>query len=134
MNWDLRHCGRHGHVLFAPEHPAARALLRAETADGEAWRCLRCATFVLPAPGVTVPTGPLERMPLVPRGPELRDRFVLKLLGVERALRGLVVLALGYGAWRFRSAEAGLREGLRDLLPYAKPLAVACQRDGTAVS
>jgi uncharacterized membrane protein (DUF2068 family) len=123
MNWDLRHCGRHGHVLYAPTEPAARGLLSAETASGPAWRCLRCGTFVLPADPAAVPTGPLVGMPLVPRGPELRDRFVLKLLGVERGLRGLIVLVLGYGAWRFRSAETALREGLQDLLPYAKPLA-----------
>jgi uncharacterized membrane protein (DUF2068 family) len=123
MNWDLRHCGRHGHVLFAPDHPQARALLRAQTSDGEAWRCLRCATFVLPQAGSTVPSGPLDRLPVVPRGPELRDRLVLKVLGVERGLRGLIVLILGYGAWRFRNAEGALRDGLRDLLPYARPLA-----------
>jgi uncharacterized membrane protein (DUF2068 family) len=121
--WDLRHCARHGHVLYAPTESAARALLEARTATGQAWRCLRCATFVLPAAGVPVPGGPAAELPVVPRGPELRDRFVLKLLGLERALRGLIVLVLGYGAWRFRNAEAALRDGLRDLLPYAKPLA-----------
>jgi len=123
MNWDLRHCGRHGHVLYTPTEPAARGLLQAETAKGIAWRCLRCATFVLPPDPAVVPAGPLAQLPLVPRGPELRDRFVLKLLGVERGLRGLIVLVLGYGAWRFRNAETALRQGLRDLLPSAKPLA-----------
>ena len=121
MDWNLRACARHGHVLYAPDEPAPRERLEAETGEGRAWRCLRCATFVVPTG--EVPGGPVADLPLVPRGRELKDRFVLRLLALERGLRGTVVLIAGYGAWRFRNAEAALRDGLQDLIPYAKPLA-----------
>ena len=99
MDWNLRACARHGHVLYAPDEPAPRERLEAETGEGRAWRCLCCATFVVPTG--EVPGGPVADLPLVPRGRELKDRFVLRLLALERGLRGTVVLIAGYGAfWR----------------------------------
>jgi hypothetical protein len=32
-------------VTYAPEEEQLRSRLRVDTAAGEAWRCLRCATF-----------------------------------------------------------------------------------------
>ena len=46
MDWSLLGCGKSGHVTFAPDEPGLREQLCAETASGEAWRCLRCAAFV----------------------------------------------------------------------------------------
>lgn len=123
MNWDLRTCARRGHVVHTPDEEAPRAAVRAETSAGELWQCLRCAGFVVPGDGDTHTRGPVTDVPEVARGRELRDLFVLRLLAVERVLRGLVLIVLAYGAWRFRSAQAGLREGFRTLLPDAQPLA-----------
>lgn len=50
MDWSLRACGRQGHVTYAPDEEALRSRLRADTALGEAWRCLRCGDFTLGPP------------------------------------------------------------------------------------
>ena len=42
MDWNLFGCARGGHVTYAPDEPALRDRLRAPTAGGTAWRCLRC--------------------------------------------------------------------------------------------
>ena len=97
MDWSLRGCARKGHITYAPYEPALRERLHAHTPAGEAWRCLRCWDFVVGPPHST---GPAEDAPLVMRGKVLRDAFILRILAVERALRGLVVAALAYAVIR----------------------------------
>ncbi|MGB8381840.1 MAG: hypothetical protein WCG47_11415 [Dermatophilaceae bacterium] len=46
-------------------------------------------------------SGPAGQAPHVLRGRGLRDAFLLRLLAVDRALRGAVLVALAYGLWRF---------------------------------
>jgi hypothetical protein len=46
VDWSLFGCARKGHVTYAPDEPDLRDRLTAPTADGTAWRCLRCGTFV----------------------------------------------------------------------------------------
>lgn len=120
MDWSLRACGRKGHVTFAPSEPELRDRLRAQTAVGEAWRCLRCGTFVL---GEPAKSGPADTAPIVLRGRALRDAFVLRLLAVERLLRGI---AMALGSWavlRYAHSENALRTLFEKDLPAAKPLA-----------
>jgi uncharacterized membrane protein (DUF2068 family) len=120
VDWSLRACGRKGHVTFAPSEPHLRDRLRAQTAVGEAWRCLRCGTFVL---GEPAGSGPADEAPIVLRGRALRDAFVLRLLAVERLLRGI---AMGLGCWavlRYAHSENALRTLFEKDLPAAKPLA-----------
>jgi hypothetical protein len=47
VDWNLRTCGRRGHVTYVPDEPDLRARLIASTPLGEAWRCLRCGDYVL---------------------------------------------------------------------------------------
>ena len=70
MDWSLLACGRGGHVTYAPDEPALRSRLTAQTPSGEAWRCLRCGTFVIGPPGGN---GPAVAAPQVRRGKELRS-------------------------------------------------------------
>lgn len=116
----MRACGRRGHLTYAPDEPALRARLHASTALGQAWRCLRCGDFVLGAPAAS---GPAQAAPVPARGKALRQVIILRVLAVERTLRGLVLLAGGYGIWRFSSAQRSLRETFGGLLPAARPLA-----------
>ncbi len=120
VNWSLRGCARHGHVTYAPHEKELRERLRATTTAGEAWRCLRCGDFTL---GDAQASGPAEDAPLLLRGPELRDALVLRLLAVERAVRGLLILLLAYGVHRFSNAKASISRVFEQDLPLLRPLA-----------
>jgi uncharacterized membrane protein (DUF2068 family) len=120
MDWNLRTCGRRGHVTYAPTEGALRQRLHAETAVGEAWRCLRCGTFVLGAPAGT---GPADEAPIVLRGRELRDAVILRLLALERFTKGLLVLLGAYGIFRFRAHKDAVQRAFNEDLPLVRPLA-----------
>ena len=45
VDWSLFGCAGKGHVSYAPDEPELRDRLMARTADGTAWRCLRCGAF-----------------------------------------------------------------------------------------
>jgi uncharacterized membrane protein (DUF2068 family) len=119
-NRELRACARHGHVTYAPTEAELADRLRTQTALGEAWRCLRCGDWVLGAPKST---GPADRAPVPPRGKALRQLTILRVLAVERVVRGLVLIAAGYGVYRFESAQTALRGSFGRLVPALRPLA-----------
>jgi uncharacterized membrane protein (DUF2068 family) len=119
-DWNLRSCGRLGHVTWRPDEDALAEKLHVETLDGDAWRCLRCATFVV---GEPIGSGPAEDAPLVLRGRALRDAFILRLLAAERFVRGVLLLALAYGVYKFNGAQDSLERVFNDYLPTLKPLA-----------
>jgi uncharacterized membrane protein (DUF2068 family) len=98
MDWSLLACGRSGHVTYAPAEPGVREQLSARAGSGEAWRCLRCATFV---PGEPGRSGPAAQAPAVRRGKEIRSAFILRLFAIERYVRVLVFGALAFAVWRF---------------------------------
>ncbi len=120
FDWNARSCGLHGHVTYAPTETALAARLAASTPAGTAWRCLRCGSYVVGSPRGR---GPAAEAPIVLRGRALRDAFILRLLAVERGLRGLVLLALAYGVWKFNGAKASLQQVFESYLPAARPLA-----------
>ena len=120
FDWNLRSCGWHGHETYAPDEAALRDRLHVPTPAGEAWRCLRCGTFVI---GTPRHQGPADEAPIVLRGRALRDAFVLRFLAVERALRGLLLVALAYGIWRFEGSKQALQKVFDSYLPAIRPLA-----------
>jgi uncharacterized membrane protein (DUF2068 family) len=120
MDWNLRTCGRRGHVTYAPDEPDLRERLHAQTPVGEAWRCLRCGDFVLTEPHGS---GPASDAPLVMRGRALRDALILRLLAVERWGRGVVIILGGYAIYRFRAAHDAIQRGFNEDLPLVRPLA-----------
>jgi len=117
---ELRVCGRRGHITYAPSEPELAERLRAQTSLGEAWRCLRCGTWVLGPPAAS---GPADDAPVPERGKALRQRLILRLLAVERVIRAVLLIAAAYGVWRFESAQKALQGTFGRLLPAAKPLA-----------
>jgi uncharacterized membrane protein (DUF2068 family) len=121
FDWSLRSCGWHGHVTWAPTEEQLANRLRTETVLGEAWRCLRCGTFV---PGAPHGRGPAEDAPIVLRGRALRDVFILRLLAAERAVRGLLLVALAYGIYRFKGAQDSLERVFQSYLPVLHALSV----------
>jgi len=94
--------------------------LRAETPVGEAWRCLRCGDFVVGAPAGE---GLASDAPIVLRGRALRDAFVLRLLAIERLVRGVLIGLAAYAVLRYSDSENALRSLFEKDLPAAKPLA-----------
>jgi len=119
-NRELRACGKYGHVTYRPTEAELAARLRTQTSLGEAWRCLRCGDWVL---GVPQASGPADQAPVPPRGKALRQLTILRVLAVERVIRGLVLIAAGYGVYRFESAQTALRGSFGRLLPSLRPLA-----------
>jgi uncharacterized membrane protein (DUF2068 family) len=120
FDWSLRSCGLHGHVTYRPDEAELAERLRADTAAGEAWRCLRCELYVAGSPHGA---GPAEDAPIVLRGRALRDAFILRLLAAERFVRGLLLVALAYGIHRFNGARDSLQRVFDDYLPTLTPLA-----------
>jgi len=120
FDWSSRSCGLHGHATYAPSEPDLAARLQATTPSGHAWRCLRCGTYVL---GEPQGSGRADDAPIVLRGNALRDALVLRLLAVERCLKGLLLVALAYGIWRFDGSRAALQKVFAEYLPALKPLA-----------
>ena len=120
FDWSLRSCGVRGHITYQPDEPELARRLRAETAVGEAWRCLRCEDFVVGPPHGA---GPAENAPLVLRGRALKDAVILRLLGTERLVRGLLLIALAYGVYQFDGARDSLQRVFEEYLPLLEPLA-----------
>ncbi|MEO5901458.1 MAG: DUF2127 domain-containing protein, partial [Ilumatobacteraceae bacterium] len=119
MDWSLRSCSRLGHLTYAAAEPELRERLHVTTTQGEAWRCLRCGDYVLGAPHGA---GPADEAPVLLRGKALRSAFILRLLAVERFVRGLVLLLLGVGVLQFKSRQVSVREVIEHDLSAAKPL------------
>ncbi|WP_460468141.1 DUF2127 domain-containing protein [Calidifontibacter terrae] len=116
--WELRSCGRHGHLTYAPtDTPDLADRLRVTTAQGEAWRCLRCGSYVVGAP---VGQGPEDDAPIPLRGKALRDAFIMRFLAIERFGRGLLLFLLAYGVWKFNGARDSLHRVFNDYLPAVK--------------
>ncbi|MDD7941855.1 DUF2127 domain-containing protein [Actinomycetospora lutea] len=102
LRYELLGCALHGHALVGTDAATVRAqdaLLVRQDADGLRWyRCLRCDAWEPGAPPAapardTVPGPDGIEVPL--RGRPLRDRFVLRLIALDRALHvvGLTLLA-----------------------------------------
>jgi uncharacterized membrane protein (DUF2068 family) len=114
IDWDLIACGLHGHDLrgtdaaeLTEEHaPFARE------ADGIRWhRCLRCEAWTPleppTAPTVSFPPAPQE-LELPIRGRRLRDRYVLRLIVLDRAVHVVVLTAIIVAAFLFAQHRLSL--------------------------
>src|SRR2546423_6854152 len=118
MDWSLRGCSRQGHATYAPDEPELRNRLRTETPLGEAWRCLRCGTFVL---GPSHAQGPAENAPIVLRGKALREAFILRILAVERWVRALILAALAAAVFEFESTQTSVQAWFEREIPRLEP-------------
>ncbi|GAA4921677.1 uncharacterized membrane protein (DUF2068 family) [Actinomycetospora succinea] len=102
LRYELLGCALHGHALVGTDAATVRArdaLLVREDDAGQRWyRCLRCDAWE-PGPTPAEPArdtvpGPDEvEVPL--RGRPLRDRFVLRLIALDRAVHVVGLALLG---------------------------------------
>ena len=118
MDWNLRTCARRDHVTYAPDEPQYRAKLEASTPLGEAWRCLRCGTYVL---GEPTGTGPANEAPVLLRGKTLRAAFILRALAIERWARGLLLTLLGIAVFVLKSTQVTVQQLFDKDLTALKP-------------
>jgi uncharacterized membrane protein (DUF2068 family) len=117
FHWELLACGVAGHELLGTDARTLRppdAIVARDDPDGAVrWhRCLRCDSWLpLPRPGApareTLPERDAVQLPL--RGKPLRDKIVLRLIAVNRALHFLVLALLGVAILLFSANRADLR-------------------------
>src|SRR3984885_1797136 len=122
LRYELVGCGLHGHELLGTD----AAALRAEDAcfprdsGGLRWyRCLRCDSWVAlcPPEHPRVPHPPSrEQISLPLRGRPLRDRYVLRLIAVDRVIHFLVLSALAAAIFLFATNKAALNADFTKIL------------------
>ncbi len=119
LDWNRRACARRGHITYAPAEAPLRERLHAVTPHGDAWRCLRCGDFTLGEPHGS---GPADRAPEVPRGRALRDLLILRVLSVERVLRGVFIVLAAVAVWKFSNSQDAVRELFEKDLSIFRPV------------
>jgi uncharacterized membrane protein (DUF2068 family) len=115
FHWELLSCGVAGHRLEGLDAERLRDedALFARELDGVRWyRCLRCDSW-LPLPPPERPARELppsrDEIELPLRGKPLRDKIVLRVIAVDRALHFLGLLLVGIAILLFAANRADLR-------------------------
>ncbi|MCW2993392.1 MAG: hypothetical protein JWQ18_887 [Conexibacter sp.] len=119
FHWELLVCGLAGHELVGLDARTLRPedAIVAREVDGIRWhRCLRCDSW-LPVPASAVggepsrdAIPPREEIVLPLRGKPLRDKIVLRLIAINRALHFLGLGLLGIAILLFSANRADLRD------------------------
>jgi uncharacterized membrane protein (DUF2068 family) len=122
LRYELIGCGLHGHELLGTDAAELRAgdqLFARETGGLRWYRCLRCDSWVV----LTPPAQPARRYPpsreeitLPLRGRPLRDRYVLRLIAIDRVLHFLVLSALAAAVFLFAGNKAALNADFTRIL------------------
>ncbi len=115
FHYELIVCGLRGHELIGVDARELREEDRAvaRVVDGVRWhRCLRCDSWLpVPPPRTPARDVPPERaeIELPPRGKPLRDKIVLRLIAINRALHFVVLGAIAIAIFVFASHRDALR-------------------------
>jgi uncharacterized membrane protein (DUF2068 family) len=116
FHYELLSCGLAGHELIGTDAAQLRpedAIVAREAPDGTRWyRCLRCDSWLpLPPPEHPASEFPPDRdhvaVPL--RGKALRDKIVLRVIAVDRAVHFVVLAAVAVAIFLFAANEHALR-------------------------
>jgi uncharacterized membrane protein (DUF2068 family) len=115
IDWELVACGFRGHFLVGTDAAQLRpedVVLAREEGDHRLHHCLRCDCWVVLAPpSVTARQHPPGRdeieLPL--RGKALRDKIVLRLIAIDRALHFVILGLLGFAVLALAANERSLR-------------------------
>jgi uncharacterized membrane protein (DUF2068 family) len=116
FHYELLVCGVRGHELVGVDAERLReddALVAREGEDGLRWhRCLRCDSWLpLPAPEHAAREYPPARteLELPLRGRALRDKVVLRLIAVDRAVHFVVLAVIAVAVFVFAAKQTTLR-------------------------
>jgi uncharacterized membrane protein (DUF2068 family) len=120
--YELLTCALGGHVLVGVGAAVVTAGDAVVVRDGDAlrWhRCLRCDSWIPMARPVTptidrVPSRSEIEVPL--RGPLLRDRYVLRLIAVDRGLHVLLLASLALVIFFFAGDHAALQRDYNQII------------------
>jgi uncharacterized membrane protein (DUF2068 family) len=122
LRYELLGCALNGHVLLGPDAAELRPEdeLFAREEDGLRWyRCMRCDSWV----ALTSPEQPTRKYPpprdevsLPLRGKALRDRYVLRLIAVERVFHFLALGAFAAAVLLFANNRGVLNQDFTAIL------------------
>jgi uncharacterized membrane protein (DUF2068 family) len=122
ISYELLSCSFEEHALVGTDAAAIRPEddLIARELDGTRWyRCLRCDSWVAMAP----PSEPRRAFPpdrdeieLPLRGRPLRDRYVLRLIALDRAIHVVVLGALAVAIFVFVTHRSQLQQAVYRIL------------------
>ena len=122
LRYELIGCGLHGHELLGTDAAELRPEddLFAREFGGLRWyRCLRCDSWL----ALTPPADPATRFPpdrrevTVPlRGRPLRDKYVLRLIALDRVIHFLVLSALAAAIFLFAGNKVALNADFTRIL------------------
>ena len=113
-SWELCSCAVRGHITYAPQDPALADRLSGTTGVGPVWRCLRCGEFILGAPQGH---GTVGDAPIVLRGKALRQSIIVRMFGIERFIRAILLGLAAWVVWEFRGAQGSIEVVLNRELP-----------------
>jgi uncharacterized membrane protein (DUF2068 family) len=116
LHYELLVCGLRGHALLGTDvaqiTDADRIVAREE--GGLRWhRCVRCDSWLPlgpPANPARRHMPPREEIELPPRGKALRDKIVLRVIAVDRALHFLILTVLAVAVFLIAQHEQQLRQ------------------------
>ena len=116
FHYELLSCGVVGHELIGTDARHLRdedAVVARQAEDGTRWhRCLRCDSWLpLPPPSAPAREFPPRRdeLELPLRGRALRDKVVLRVIAVDRALHFVVLAAIAAAVFVFAANQEALR-------------------------
>jgi len=122
LRYELIGCGLHGHELLGTDAAELRAEdeVVAREQDGLRWyRCLRCDSWIAlnpPAHPARKYLPPRDDVVLPLRGRPLRDRYILRLIALERLVHFLVFGSLAAAVLLFANNRAVLNETFTKVL------------------
>jgi uncharacterized membrane protein (DUF2068 family) len=125
----LRRCAKQGHALAQLADAELAARFAADSAAGPLLRCLRCGDFThaTDQPG-TLLIGTLDEpaalavIPQALRGGHGRKLALLRVLSIERGVRGLLLLFAAAGIARLASSHVAVADWLGEVAKAAQPL------------
>src|ERR1700742_1105673 len=122
LRYELIGCGLHGHELLGTDAAEVRpqdSLFVREFGELRWYRCLRCDSWLALAPPANPATrSPPEREEVTPplRGRPLRDKYVLRVIAVDRLIHFLVLSALAAAIFLFASDKVALNADFTKVL------------------
>ena len=116
FHWELLVCGVRGHELIGTDAAQLRpedAVVAREEHGIRWYRCVRCDSWI-PLPPPANPTRdtppPRDEIELPLRGKALRDRVVLRIIAIDRAIHFVVLVALAVAVFLFAAHEIRVRD------------------------